>query len=1178
MLHKSFKPAKCKTALKLAIPRMKLLNNKREAHIKQLKRELAQLLESGQVQTARIRVEHVVREEKTLTAYNLIQIYCELIAARLPIIESQKNCPIDLKEAIASVIFAAPRCADVPELSEIRKHFTAKYGKEFVSAAVELRPDCGVNRMLVEKLSAKAPDGHAKIKILSKIAEEHNVDWDPDTFGGHESNPSQDLLNGPSTFETASRIHTEAPPGPATPARDDSGPPNVQVPPKQDVKHDVFVNYKENRATPSSGSQNFASTDVAANRAATSGAFFPEVRSSGSGAEQMEYKHSYPGNENNISSDRQKWKMQFKDATSAAQAAAESAELASMAARAAAELSRQYSSESQDSYGYVSKEEGGQTYADSKVHSERVFKDAENSFHRRSSGIHNENTVDKDQEEQTGAPESFPRRAHKTTEKYSTSASLKSSSASIDDDALVKGLQTANRHSQDKSSDYYRSDLLHEVSKKEQSSDFESKSINEMQDRVKYGENAYSNEKVTRKQTSSLSYRSHSSSSGDDQEDVLRKDEHIAYDRDRKTEKQSSRVSSRSHSSSFGDIHKDNFTINDPGENPFVHDGGSIYRNTSEVNSNENTAKFDDYDSDDDNYKVDVLDYKRQETSLFFSSPSRKSSSDLLAGSTVWSPRKNTDEGLRKSISQSHPSVFTESSIGSTVPSQPEDLPPAAFDDYNSPRSDSEDDLPMSKLDKFPSVKNVHSRGSELMKSESHNSAGSSSSENEDVGSRRTSRFPTPSFDPEPKEMRSVGSQGRRSSPVSEKKFGYDESPTGQPASRLKKSGLDLNVKESQELHDTMEDTEHLTDSTFESSKELNFGTLTGGLRNKKNRAPLYVRKPSGESLSFKQAINETHPEIKQSSSSPTVGTSIGSRPSNQEPYNERGSAKANKKIGVGSFAQDLDSNNHLEEELPQEASTNQKLYNERSGIEVNRRSNLRDSYFDSNISDSDEDFPKSTPRRTARPSPTFSRRTKASSSNSGKAYSKNPGFSTASATPNSGTEIKSSSGSFLATGITRPSPQTKRSDHSGSQERHRLVEQDTPKPIPESRRPSRIESLESPKGAQTSISLKSIPEPRRSSHNESLNSPERERTSISLKPIPEPRRSSRTESLKSSKREQTSNSPPKIVTSESRETPKSQTVGSGETSSQEKASHVHPKLPDSDAFAAFFQSIRQNR
>lgn len=35
-------------------------------------------------------VEHVVREEKTIAAYDLIEIYCELIVARMPIIESQK--------------------------------------------------------------------------------------------------------------------------------------------------------------------------------------------------------------------------------------------------------------------------------------------------------------------------------------------------------------------------------------------------------------------------------------------------------------------------------------------------------------------------------------------------------------------------------------------------------------------------------------------------------------------------------------------------------------------------------------------------------------------------------------------------------------------------------------------------------------------------------------------------------------------------------------------------------------------------------------------------------------------------------------------------------------------------------------------------------------------------------
>lgn len=38
----------------------------------------------------KFQVEHVIREEKMMAAYDLLEIYCELIVARLPIIETQK--------------------------------------------------------------------------------------------------------------------------------------------------------------------------------------------------------------------------------------------------------------------------------------------------------------------------------------------------------------------------------------------------------------------------------------------------------------------------------------------------------------------------------------------------------------------------------------------------------------------------------------------------------------------------------------------------------------------------------------------------------------------------------------------------------------------------------------------------------------------------------------------------------------------------------------------------------------------------------------------------------------------------------------------------------------------------------------------------------------------------------
>jgi hypothetical protein len=149
-----------------------------------------------------------------------------------------RACPIDLREAISSIIFASMRCADVTELADVRKHFTSKYGKEFAAAALEVRPDSGVNHLVcfaasgrlylherislfllapnecrlllliwrakrlifwiwiqvIEKLSAGAPDIQTKIKTFTSIAEEHNIKWEPKAFEEKLQKPNEDLL------------------------------------------------------------------------------------------------------------------------------------------------------------------------------------------------------------------------------------------------------------------------------------------------------------------------------------------------------------------------------------------------------------------------------------------------------------------------------------------------------------------------------------------------------------------------------------------------------------------------------------------------------------------------------------------------------------------------------------------------------------------------------------------------------------------------------------------------------------------------------------------------------------------------------------------------------------------------------------------------------------------------
>ncbi|KAF3326674.1 IST1-like protein [Carex littledalei] len=186
---------RCKTCLNLAISRIKLLRNKREVQLDGMRKEIFQYLHTGQESIARIRVEHIIREQNILAAYEVLELFCEFVLARVPILESKKECPVELQEAIASIIYASSRCSDLPELTTIRNLFGTKYGKEFVMSALELRPDSCVNRTVIEKLSVKAPSAEAKLNVLKSIAQERGLEWDSSATEAQFNKTYDDLLD-----------------------------------------------------------------------------------------------------------------------------------------------------------------------------------------------------------------------------------------------------------------------------------------------------------------------------------------------------------------------------------------------------------------------------------------------------------------------------------------------------------------------------------------------------------------------------------------------------------------------------------------------------------------------------------------------------------------------------------------------------------------------------------------------------------------------------------------------------------------------------------------------------------------------------------------------------------------------------------------------------------------------
>ncbi|XP_068666626.1 uncharacterized protein [Aristolochia californica] len=144
--------------------------------VKQLREDIAQLLINGHRPTIIFsRVEQLFKAQSILSAYDLLDHFCEFIIINLSYIRKHRDCPNDINEAVSSLIFAAARCADLPELQALRKLFGERYGNDFAVAAVELFPGNHVNPQISEKLSVKSVSDGAKLKLLQEIARDWNL-------------------------------------------------------------------------------------------------------------------------------------------------------------------------------------------------------------------------------------------------------------------------------------------------------------------------------------------------------------------------------------------------------------------------------------------------------------------------------------------------------------------------------------------------------------------------------------------------------------------------------------------------------------------------------------------------------------------------------------------------------------------------------------------------------------------------------------------------------------------------------------------------------------------------------------------------------------------------------------------------------------------------------------------
>ncbi|XP_058835726.1 IST1 homolog isoform X2 [Topomyia yanbarensis] len=182
---------KLKTNLRLAVNRLKLLEKKKTELAQKARKEIADYLVAGKPERAKIRVEHIIREDYLVEAMEIVEMYCDLILARFGLVTQMKEIDEGIEEAVSSIVWVAPRLqADVQELKICADVFTIKYGKQWAESVRAAVPPHKVSDKLMHKMAIQAPPKLLVEKYLIEIAKIFNVDYEPDPLVMQNDKPN----------------------------------------------------------------------------------------------------------------------------------------------------------------------------------------------------------------------------------------------------------------------------------------------------------------------------------------------------------------------------------------------------------------------------------------------------------------------------------------------------------------------------------------------------------------------------------------------------------------------------------------------------------------------------------------------------------------------------------------------------------------------------------------------------------------------------------------------------------------------------------------------------------------------------------------------------------------------------------------------------------------------------
>ncbi|KAG0667955.1 hypothetical protein C6P45_005186 [Maudiozyma exigua] len=174
---------KLKTCLRMSIQYLRYAQDKQQALAKQYRRDVAQLLVANKEQKAHYRVESLINDDIHVELLEILELYCELLLARVSILCSIPD-EVDLltnhiedgiNEAVRALVFASPHASEIKELEQLRDLLTYKFGQDFLKVILEDK--VGVPDKVLKKCSPNLPPDNLVVLYLKEIARTYDAPY-----------------------------------------------------------------------------------------------------------------------------------------------------------------------------------------------------------------------------------------------------------------------------------------------------------------------------------------------------------------------------------------------------------------------------------------------------------------------------------------------------------------------------------------------------------------------------------------------------------------------------------------------------------------------------------------------------------------------------------------------------------------------------------------------------------------------------------------------------------------------------------------------------------------------------------------------------------------------------------------------------------------------------------------